>query len=938
VNAPGSGGTGRYIGQRVCRKEDPRLLTGRGQFVDDIALPGMLHVAFARSPIARGNILSIKTEVAREVPGVHAVYTHEDLARFKVDMMSFFFLSPEVEITPLANGRVTYVGEPVALVIADSRHIAEDAASLVEATYVEEDPVVTIDDARRGPPVHPGTENNIAAQMGDEEVDENLDTLLKRAPYLITHKVVHQRISQSPLETRGIIATRDGAEELTLYITCQSPHLVARWTSLALGLPQTAIRVIAKDVGGGFGLKNHPWKEEVAVILAALKFGRPLKWIEDRYENLIAANQAREAEMVLRVAFDANGKLIASHGDYSCNNGANPQLTDCNIAVHMFVWAAYKMPAYGFLTRGWYTNTVGLGAYRGPWAMESLIRETALDVAARRIGIDPIEIRRRNLVTLQDQPTTSCMGLPLEDITPAECLDKLLEKFDVAAFRKEQAAARQEGRHLGLGIATYIEPTGAAGSIPTMTGELAQVQIEPTGKVTATMSTHSQGHGTATTMAQIIADRLGVAYEDVTVFEGDSSRGGFSPGAAGSRQGVIAGGAAIMASDLLASKVKRLAGHLLDAQPEAIRIEDGKVHVEGAPEKTRSLRSIAEIAYGEPDRLPPGFEAGLEAQYRYQPPPMTFTSAANACVVEVDAETGFVKILRWVCSEDCGTPINPAVVEGQIAGGLAQAIGMVLLEEMAFDARGNPTAATYKDYLLPAISDIPDFEFVHANTPSKSVGGMRGVGEGGAIIGSPTLINAIADALAPFGEVPLKLPLTPAKLLSVLEGRNIAGASQHAKSEGSGTKPQSTSAGSGATGARAEGSGKTTAAGVGIDETSPPAVAPAAVGAQVAAAAAPARAPIDGDWKMVLATPMGPQEMRGHFATDGQSLSGFLSSTQGQQSFTGTVEGERVKFDLKVEKPMKITLNYDIAVAGDRLTGKVKMGIFGSAKLSGERV
>jgi carbon-monoxide dehydrogenase large subunit len=899
-------GAGRYIGQSVRRKEDPRLLTGRGQFVDDIELPGMLHVAFARSPIARGRILSINTHVAREVPGVHAIYTQEDLAHFKVDMISFFFLSPEVAMTPLANGRVAYVGEPVALVIADSRHLAEDGASLVEVEYAEEDPVVSIADARDGAPVHPGTENNIAAQMGDEEIDEDLDALLKRAPYLITHKVVHQRISQSPMETRGIVAVRDGTEELTLYITCQSPHLVARWTSLALGLPQTAIRVIAKDVGGGFGLKNHPWKEEVSVILAALHFGRPLKWIEDRYENLISANQAREAEMVLQVAFDADAKLIASHGDYSGNNGAFPQLTDCNIAVQMFLWAAYKMPVYGFLARGWYTNTVGLAAYRGPWAMESLIRETALDVAARRIGIDPIEIRRRNLLRRKDLPTTSCMGIPLEDITPAECLDKLLETFDVAAFRKEQQAARKEGRYLGLGIATYVEPTGAAGSIVTMTGELAQVHIEPTGKVTATMSTHSQGHGTATTMAQIIADRLGVAYEDVTVFEGDSSRGGFSPGAAGSRQGVIAGGAAIMASDLLAAKVKLLAGHLLGACPESIRLDNGMVHVDGAPDKSRSLRSIAEVAYGEPDRLPPGFEAGLESQYRYQPPPMTLASAANACVVEVDADTGFVKILRWISSEDCGTPINPAVVEGQIAGGLAQAIGMVLLEEMAFDARGNPTVATYKDYLLPAISDIPDFEFVHANTPSKTVGGMRGVGEGGAIIGPPTLVNAIADALAPFGEVPVELPLTPAKLLSIIEGRNIAGKTGHAP-------PRALLETAGSESPR---------------EVPPP---PATV---VSPAGAP---PIDGDWKMVLATPMGPQEMRGHFETEGAMLSGYLSSAEGQQAFTGTVEGNRLKFDLKVVKPMKITLKYDIAVEGDNLKGKVKMGIFGSAKLTGER-
>ena len=904
MNTPGIAG-GRYIGRRVPRKEDPRLLSGRGQFVDDIALPGMLHVAFARSPIARGRILSIDTGVARDVPGVHAIYTQHDLAQRKVDMLSFYFSPQDVATTPLADGRVAYVGEPLALVIADSRRVAEDAASLVEVGYAEEDPVVTIADARHGSPVHPGMTDNVNAQMGDEEIDAELAALLEGAPHRVTHRVVHQRISQSPMETRGVVAVRDGAAELTLYITCQSPHLVARWVALALGLPPTAIRVIARDVGGGFGLKNHPWKEEVAVILAALIFNRPLKWIEDRYENLVAANQAREQDMLLQVAFDHDGRLIASHGDYSLNVGAFPQLSECNIAVHMFLWAAYKLPAYGFLSRGWYTNTVGYAAYRGPWAMESLIRETALDKAARQIGIDPVEIRRRNLLTLQDQPATSCMGIPLEDITPAECLDKLLAKFDVASFRAEQQAARSEGRYLGLGIATYIEPTGAAGSIPTMTGELAQVQIDPTGKVTATMSTHSQGHGTATTMAQIFADRLGVAYEDVTVFEGDSSRGGFSPGAAGSRQGVIAGGAAIMAADLLAARVKQLAAHLLEVDAEAIRLEDGTVHVAGAAEKSRTLRAIAEIAYGEPDRLPPGFESGLAAQYRYQPPPMTFTSAANACVVEVDADTGFVKILRWISSEDCGTPINPAVVEGQIAGGLAQSIGMVLLEEVGFDARGNPTAATYKDYLLPAISDVPDFEFVHANTPSKSVGGMRGVGEGGAIIGAPTLVNAIADALAPFGEVPVELPLTPAKLLGVIEGRDLGATAGHAAPRASAT----------------------TVADAGSD--TPPAAAPAL--------AATAQSRVDGDWNMVLATPMGPQQMSGHFVTDDQALSGYLRSAEGQQDFSGSVEGNRLKFDLKVEKPMKITLKYDITVSGDRLSGKVKMGIFGSAKVSGER-
>ena len=897
-------GAARMIGKRVLRKEDARLLTGRGQFTDDVAVPGMLHVAFARSPVARGVIRSLDTAAAKDMPGVHAVYTASDLAARPITMMSFFFAPSEVPITPLAGDLVQYVGDPVAMVIADSRALAEDAAALIEVEYEELAPVVSLADAMAGSPIHPGTDSNVAAEIGDEEPEDELAAVLAGAAHRITQKVVHQRISQAPMENRAILASRDGPEELTLHITCQSPHNVARWISLALGLPQTAIRVIAKDVGGSFGLKNTPWKEECAVVCAAWLLGRPLKWTEDRWEALTASSQAREAEMTLDVGFDAQGHLLGAHAIYDCNNGAYPQGADSNIAVHMFIWPAYKMPAYGFLSRGWYTNTNGLAAYRGPWAMESLIRETLLDKAARRIGIDPVEIRSRNLIYLKEQPCVSSMGIPVDDITPGECLEKLLGTFDVAAFRREQAAARQQGRYLGLGIATYIEPTGSAGSMAPMTGELAQVRIEPTGKVTAAMSTHSQGHGTATTMAQCIADRLGVAYEDVTVFEGDSAHGGFGPGAAGSRQGVIGGGAAIRAAELLADKVKLLAAHLYNASAESISIEGGVVHVAGAPEMSRPIGELAGIAYGEPDRLPPGLETGLEAQFRYQPPPMTLTSAAHACVVEVDADTGFVKILRWISSEDCGTVINPAVVEGQIAGGLAQAIGMVLLEDMPYDARGNPQAATFKDYLLPAISDVPVIEFVHANTPSKTIGGMRGVGEGGAIIGPPTLVNAIADALSPFGEIEeLRLPLTPARILDVIEQRDVSGHdSGHA-----------------------------------VPAAPPP---PVAVSTPPAAATPATSGPvtIDGDWNMVLKTPMGPQAMVVTFKVDGASVSGLFTSPEGTQAFDGgTLEDGRVRFDLKVEKPMKITLKYDLQFEGDGVSGKCKMGMFGSAKVTGQR-
>jgi carbon-monoxide dehydrogenase large subunit len=768
VNAPVLSAA-RFIGQRLPRKEDLRLLTGNGTFVDDVVLPGMLHAAFVRSPIARGRIVAIDTAAARDHPGVRAVYTAEDLAPLGIRLLSGFPVEgmERTEVPPLAQGCVCHVGDPVAIVVATSRAVAEDAAGLVQVDYAEEGPVISLADARTGAPVFPGMDGNVAAVMASPE-DPELAKALESAPHLVTTTIRHQRIAHASMETRGVVVSSQGTGEITVYIGSQGPKSIARDLAQTFGVAERRIRVFSKDVGGAFGLKSRAWREEIATIAAGLLLRRPVKWVEDRFENLTCANQAREQECTLRTAFDADGRLLASHCDYALNNGAYPHFADANTGAMMFLWGAYKQPHFGFRAQGFHTNTTGLAAYRGPWAIESLARETLIDIAARQMGMDPIELRRKNLVTAADQPHPTPMGMMLTDITPAECLEKLLTVVDVAAFRKEQAAAREQGRYLGLGVASYIEPT-ANGIFAPMATEIAEVRIEPDGRVTALMGTHSQGQGTETTMAQIIADKLGVRYEDVSVFEDDSAAGGYGAGAGGSRQGVIGGGAAIGAAERLRDKVKQLAAHLLNASVDAVSIEEGMVRVEGAPEMTRRLADIAAVAYGEPHRVPEGMDLGLYAQSRYTPPPITFASAAHACVVEVDIETGFVKILRWVCSEDCGVVINPGVVEGQIAGGLAQAIGMVLLEEMHIDERGAAASATFKDYLMPAITDVPDFEYTHIVTPSASKGGFRGVGEGGAIIGPPTLINAIHDALAPFGVTCLDLPLTPAKLLAAIE-------------------------------------------------------------------------------------------------------------------------------------------------------------------------
>ncbi len=766
--SPPGGVAARFVGQRVPRKEDRRLLVGRGLYVDDVVLAGMLEAAFVRSPHARARIKSLDLEAARALPGVRAVYTAADFAHFGLDLFnSFAGRGSGPTVRTLADGHVRYVGDPVAIVVADNRYIAEDGAGLVMVDYEAEDPVVTIAQARDGAPVHDGYTDNVGVAAATPD-DPEIAAIFASAKHVVTGTIRHQRQAHVSMETRGIVVAPHGEGELTLHLSCQSPHMAARYVSLLFDLPETSVKVLSKDVGGAFGLKIQPWREEVAAIAASLKLRRPVKWIEDRLENLTSASQAREQEITIKLALDAEGLLLAADLDYACNVGCYPHSNDCNTFAMMLFTGAYRVPKLAYRAVSYYSNTVGQAAYRGPWAMESLARETMMDVAARQIGIDPLVLRERNLMTAADQPYAMPSGMVVHGVTPCETLELALAKVDVPAFRAEQARGRAEGRYLGLGVAVYVEPTTMAMGGPFST-DSAHVRLDPSGKVSVVVSTHSQGHGTQTTMAQIAADQLGVDVADVTVLEDDSSRGGFGPGAGGSRQAVSGGGAVSHASRILADKVKAIAAHMHNANPADIRIEGGQISVAGVAEVSTTVQAIAEAAYFTLDRLPPGMEPGMEAQYRYRPPPIVFSNAAHACVCEVSAETGVVKILRWIASEDCGVMINPAIVEGQIAGGVVQGIGGVLLEEIAYDAYGNPTAVTFKDYMIPTIHDVPEIEYCHIITPSDSEGGFKGVGEGGAIIAPPTMVNAIADALAPFGARCLDLPLTPTKILELIE-------------------------------------------------------------------------------------------------------------------------------------------------------------------------
>jgi carbon-monoxide dehydrogenase large subunit len=767
---PGGATAARYVGQHVVRKEDPRMLTGQGRYVDDHVLPGMLHAAFVRSPHAKARIVAIRTTAARTLPGVHAVYTGADVARLVKPMRSLHWPPnhPHADVLPLALADVRFVGDPVVMIVADDRYLAEDAAELVEVDYEPGEPVTDYLKAERAPAVHPELGTNLLME-GASPPDPELDAIFAAAAHVVEETFTQQRYINAPMETRGIIASHAEADGITsIWSASQGVHQTAYYLANALGVDLADLRVCAGDVGAGFGGKVHPGRDEIAVVAAARHMRRPIKWIEDRMEHLIASAQAREESAKVSMAFDRDGTLLGARFDYQNDSGAYPWLpTVAPLSVNAFP-GPYRLPRVGWRWRAWYTNTVGLGAYRGPWMFETVAREQLMDIAAKQIGIDPLELRRRNVILAADQPYKSATGQIYDRVSPDRTLEKVAGMIDVAAFRREQAAARKQGRHLGLGWSVYMEPTvNAIGGIRTTFQ--AETRIDASGRVTVTSHIGNPGNSMETTLAQVAADQLGVDIKDVRVIYGDSANSQFGPGAGGSKQAVGAGGAVTVAAKALRTKVLAIAARMLEAAPEDLTIENGRIFVKGIPQVELPLRKVAETAYYLPKTLPEGMEPGLAASHRMTLPVTSWANAAHACTVEVDIETGMVRILRWVASEDCGVMINPTVVEGQMSGGIVQGIGGVLLEHALYDERGNPLAATFKDYLMPLATQVPVIEYSHVCTPSDTPGGFKGAGEGGAIIAPSTLINAIADALSPFGILTSRLPLSPARLLMALE-------------------------------------------------------------------------------------------------------------------------------------------------------------------------
>jgi carbon-monoxide dehydrogenase large subunit len=767
-----STGTG-YAGRRVRRVEDARLLTGRGTFVDDVSRPGMLHACFVRSTLARGRILSIDTAEAAALPGVRAVFTAADLNPGVHDLWYSADgpKGPRFPMPPLADDEVRFVGEPLAMVVATDRYVAEDAAELVVVDYdplpaVPDYTVATESDAL----VHADFERNVVGEAQGGSL-EGVEEALASAPHVVEQTVYQQAYTAVPMETRGILAEWVATtEEITIWAATQSPHEVRAVCSRVLGLPEHRIRVVMRDTGGGFGQKVVPLREEICVMLAARLVAGPLKWIEDRRENLLAAGQARHEHGRVRFGLDDDGTLLAAAIDHVQDVGAYPVPWPVNpgTAVGMIFPGPYRIPVTAFTHQSVCSNTVGRTAYRGPWTFESVAREVVLDAAARQVGIDPIELRRRNMLRTDELPYTNASGMPYSHVSPLETFEHGLEILGLEEFRKEQAAARTEGRYLGLGTCSYVEPTTPGYSY--YGTESATIRIEPSGVVNVYVAGGSSGNSIETTVLQLTADALGVPIESVNTVQGDTAVTPYGAGVAGSRSGSMTAGAVAATAGVLRSRLVAIAAKRLKVEVEEIELVDGRAFVRDDPERALTVADIANIAYFEPYRLPQGTPAGLEATERYTTSMMpNWANATHICTCEVDVATGAVQLLRYIVSEDCGPMINPSVVEGQIAGGTVQGIGGALFEELAYDEDGNPVSTTFMDYLLPTAAEVPTIEYGHVETHGPGPGGYKGVGEGGAIGAPPAVINAVADALSPFGVTVTRLPLKPSEVVRLIE-------------------------------------------------------------------------------------------------------------------------------------------------------------------------
>ena len=772
------------IGESIKRVEDARFIRGKGNYLDDIELPGMLHMAILRSPHAHARVKSVDTAAAGAMPGVIAVVTGELMAQHKLAWMPT--LSYDTQAV-LATDKVRFQGQEVAAVIAETRYQAEDARDAIVVDY-DVLPAVTSPQQAK--------EAGAALIRDDKEGQkdnhiyhwESGDQATTQAAFANADKVVrlhtfYPRCHPAPLETCGCIADVNGATgKATVYMTSQAPHAIRTVFALVTGLPEQNIRVISPDIGGGFGNKVPVYPGYVVATAASLLIGRPVKWVEDRTENLISTGFARDFHMTGDLAVDKDGKMLALRVHLDSDNGAfysDAQPSKFKAGLFHIVTGSYDIPTAHVTADGYYTNKAPGGvAFRCSFRVTeaSYLIERLVTNAAIELGMDQAEFRMKNFIQPEQFPYQSATGWIYDSGDYPKAMNVALEKLGYDELRKDVEARRKKGEITGIGVASFTEVVGAGhGADFDILGlrmfDSAELRVHPTGKAMLRMGTKSQGQGHETTFAQIVTEELGIPAADIAVEEGDTDTAPYGLGTYASRSTPVAGAATAMVARKLRDKAKKIASHLLEAAEEDLEWENGKFYVKGSPDKAKTIQEIAFAAY---TNLPEGMEAGLEGVHYYDPPNMTYPFGTYAVVVDVDKGTGQIKVRRMVAVDDCGVRINPMIVEGQIHGGLTEGFGIAFMELITFDAEGNCIGSSFTDYLLPTAWETPSFELGETVTPSPHHPlGAKGVGES-ATVGSPAAyVNAVIDALSPYGVTNIDMPVTSDKVWAALRAAGV---------------------------------------------------------------------------------------------------------------------------------------------------------------------
>ncbi|HKS88045.1 MAG TPA: xanthine dehydrogenase family protein molybdopterin-binding subunit [Stellaceae bacterium] len=775
-----------FVGQSLPRREDRRLLTGAGEFVADIALPRMSHAVFVRSPLAHAHIRAVDLARAAAAPGVVLALGGPELLQLLPPVpegqlslprkwtvtVQHNFRNPRQPL--LAHDKVRHVGEAIAVIVAETRDQAEDAAELVELALDElpavVDPAAAL--AAGAPIIHERFETNLIGEFAIAKGD--VERALAVAPHRLRRRFHHHRYTGMPIECRGVIAAPERrGDAVTIWSSTQVVHWVRREAAAILGLPEARVRVVAPDVGGGFGVKGHVYPEDLLIPFLARRLGRPVRWLEERREHLLCSIHSRDQWHEVEIGFDDDGRILAMRDDFLVDCGAwNPIGAGIayNTAVHLP--GPYRIENYAAAAKIAATNKTPNAPYRGAGRPEAAFAmERAIDLVARTLSLEPAEVRRRNMIPAADMPYRA--GLLYRDGEPivydsgdyAAGLDKALAALGgLAPFRERQQRARAAGRHLGLGIGCYVEGTGVGPF------ESAVLRIDPSGRLHLAAGAAAQGQGMETIFAQIVADLWKVKPEDVVVSLGDTAAIDTGFGTIASRSTVTVSAAAHYASEELREKVFAIAAHQLECAPADLELRDGGVGVVGVPGATLGLAKIAQAARpGWDHGRPPGVAAGLEASHYWEPPTVTWSYAVHAAIVEADIETGRLKIEQYVIAHDCGVVVNPMLVEGQVMGGTAQGLGGILSEAIAYDARGQLLTGSLMDYALPSAGEIPALRVIHQHSPSPlNPLGVKGVGEGGAVAPPAAIANAVCDALAPFGIEINATPIRPEELLRAI--------------------------------------------------------------------------------------------------------------------------------------------------------------------------